>query len=832
VNVTATRESELIGRRLGVFRLEAALGRGGMGAVYRAFDTNLERQVAVKVLAPSLAADPEYVQRFVREARTAARLNHPHVVQIYGAAFENGVAYMALELVTGGSLAGVAAEVQPFPLRRACEVVLDIARGLAAAHALGIVHRDLKPDNVLLTPEGQVKLADFGLARSIANQRITQSGSFLGTPQYCSPEQCNGLDVGFASDLYSLGVVLYELLAGRPPHEAPTPLALFKKILVEEIPPIAAVRADVPPSLVAVLNRLLQKEPAARYPSAEALAADLERVLARLPADAAGAASFNSALSGTSPHALTQANVPPEHVAETTPVAQPGSGPLLRRPSPFEDSAVPSKLTFEDSVLSPIVMPARASEPALAAAAPAQPPLAPQVAPTAASPAAPRSAPAPAAPSRRRRAAIVALCVTAAVLVAGILGATAFFGAPPRRQAHVAVLEWKNGAASDDFAWLADAVPEFVESELSGVQALKLLDRRAAIASADPTHGADLWVVGTFYEVPSGTDVVITAEVVSRDGTRYKRPLRPFKRENVLAEMATLARELAGALDDSWIEQPREPLFDRILAGGTQRRVREVARAERTADAQSGAPAPAPKSASLAPATPVPATPAPATSPASERPSEVELLTAASAEASANEAERPLLDAEELDRLSGQDVGSAGEKGEGFRQEARRRQDEATATNDDPTAATYDQGGAPAQEGDDEALAADEKKKVTPTPATGRAAEAPAGSGVAAEPVAPQASPPAAQAPAAPVTTPQAPAASTKPRAPTLLERLLAAQAQSARGGWEVSMLLTSALKTSDDRATLEAALALARSCPDAAPLAQGLEERLARLAR
>ncbi|MCW8140878.1 MAG: serine/threonine protein kinase, partial [Planctomycetota bacterium] len=281
--MTTTRESELTGRRLGVYRLEALLGRGGMGAVYRAVDTALDRPVAVKVLAPNLAADEEYVERFVREARTAARLNHPHVVQIYGAGCEGGVAFMTLELVTGGSLAAQLERLRTFPLRRACEVARDMARGLAAAHALGVVHRDLKPENVLLTAEGVVKLADFGLARSLSAQRITQTGAFMGTPQYSSPEQCNGAEVGFASDLYSLGVVLYELLAGRPPHEAPTPLALFKKILADEIPPISRTRADVPPSLQAVLERLLRKDPAERYPSAEALAADLERIIARMP---------------------------------------------------------------------------------------------------------------------------------------------------------------------------------------------------------------------------------------------------------------------------------------------------------------------------------------------------------------------------------------------------------------------------------------------------------------------------------------------------------------------------------------------------------------------
>ncbi len=459
-----TTQSELSGRRLGVFRLDALLGKGGMGAVYRGVDTALERAVAVKVLAPGLAQDPEYVERFVREARTAARLNHPNVVQIYGAGAEGGVAYMALEMVTGGSLAALLAKVRPFPLRRACEVVRDIARGLAAAHAMGIVHRDLKPDNVLLTPDGVVKLADFGLARSVAGQRITQSGSFLGTPQYCSPEQCNGLEVSFASDLYSLGVVLYELLAGRPPHEAPTPLALFKKILVEETPPIANVRADVPPSLVAILDRLLQKEPAARYPSADALVADLDRVIARMPAEPAGVDPVASALVQSSPTAVTVVETPAGSRHETAPV--PG------RASPFEDSVVGGP---------PLVVPSALAAPPAARA------------PSAAG--APEEPSAPGAPPRRR-AALVAVVVAAAVLVAGVLAATGLLSPTHRRKANVAVLSWKNGSNTEEFAWLADAIPEFVTSELGGVAAVQVIDRQRALASAsDPAQvGADYWV--------------------------------------------------------------------------------------------------------------------------------------------------------------------------------------------------------------------------------------------------------------------------------------------------------------------------------------------------
>ncbi|RMG13758.1 MAG: serine/threonine protein kinase, partial [Planctomycetota bacterium] len=236
--MTSKSDGSLVGRRLGGYEVVSFIGRGGMGAVWRGRDLALDRAVAIKTLSPEIARTPGQTERFVREARVAAKLNHPNVVQIYAAGCEEGVAFMVLELVTGCSLHELARANQPFPLRTACTLLRDAGKGLAAAHALGIVHRDLKPENILVTSAGVPKLADFGLAYSQHGQRITTSGVFLGTPQYASPEQCNAEELTERSDLYSLGVVLYELVSGRPPYEAPTPLALFKKILTDPVPPL------------------------------------------------------------------------------------------------------------------------------------------------------------------------------------------------------------------------------------------------------------------------------------------------------------------------------------------------------------------------------------------------------------------------------------------------------------------------------------------------------------------------------------------------------------------------------------------------------------------
>lgn len=229
----------------------------------------------------------QHLQRFLREARAVARLNHPNIVSIYAAGQDEGTAFLALELVRGGSLVELRERVGPeLPVRLAAHIMRDSARGLGAAHAAGIVHRDVKPGNILLS-EDQVKLTDFGIARVARRDGSgsTESGAFVGTPRYSSPEQCMADEVDGRSDLYSLAVVTYELLTGAPPHTGPTPLHMFRKICHVPAPPIRERRPETPPALAEVVDRLLAKKPEDRFASASDLLEALEPVVEALEAD-------------------------------------------------------------------------------------------------------------------------------------------------------------------------------------------------------------------------------------------------------------------------------------------------------------------------------------------------------------------------------------------------------------------------------------------------------------------------------------------------------------------------------------------------------------------
>ena len=277
------------------YRLGLAVGHGAMGEVHLAEDLRLARPVAIKSLRPELARYPDIRQRFSQEARAAARISHPNVVRIYDTGEEGRTPYLVMECLPGTTLVDELAwgTLEPPRARR---VGLDVLGALDAAHRLGVVHRDVKPGNILLTAaiDGPVKVSDFGIAKSTDEHSITESGALVGTPAYLAPERVAGEPAGPRSDLYSLGVVLYEGLAGRRPYEAETSLALALAIHMGDGPDLLELRPDLDPALVAIVDKALARDPAERWASAaemaEALRAWRPRVTSRTPGAAAGGA--------------------------------------------------------------------------------------------------------------------------------------------------------------------------------------------------------------------------------------------------------------------------------------------------------------------------------------------------------------------------------------------------------------------------------------------------------------------------------------------------------------------------------------------------------------
>jgi serine/threonine-protein kinase len=295
---------DLEGRILdGRYQLGSLLGVGGMARVYLAGDRVLERRVAVKVLSPPYAQDPVFVERFRREARSAARLSHPNVVAVFDSGSDAGEHYLVMEYVAGQTLAELLARQGRLAPRRAAELAVEVCAALSAAHAQGLVHRDVKPANVLLGDDGRVKVADFGIVKAAATATLTGTGTVLGTAAYLSPEQAQGGSVDARSDLYSLGCVLYELLCGSPPFgsgaDSP-PVAVASRHLHQPSAPPSARNPQVDASLDAVVLTALAKDPAQRYQTAIQLQDALERVLAG-EAVAAGPGSTRAAAVPTEP---------------------------------------------------------------------------------------------------------------------------------------------------------------------------------------------------------------------------------------------------------------------------------------------------------------------------------------------------------------------------------------------------------------------------------------------------------------------------------------------------------------------------------------------------
>jgi eukaryotic-like serine/threonine-protein kinase len=267
----------------GRYEIESLLGQGGMARVFKGTDRVLDRTVAIKVLSPQFADDEQFVSRFRREAQAAAGLNHPNIVSVYDTGDQSDVHFIVMEYIEGRTLRDVIRGEGPLLPERAAEIGESVARALSTAHQAGLVHRDIKPGNIMLTRDGEVKVMDFGIARTSTGDTLTQTAAVLGTASYLSPEQAQGHSVDARSDLYSLGCVLYEMLTGRAPFTGDSPVAIAYKHVREDPLPPSHLNPDVPPTLDAVVLKCMAKNPVNRYETAEELRADLERARRGLP---------------------------------------------------------------------------------------------------------------------------------------------------------------------------------------------------------------------------------------------------------------------------------------------------------------------------------------------------------------------------------------------------------------------------------------------------------------------------------------------------------------------------------------------------------------------
>jgi len=322
----------------GRFELQAALGSGGMAAVYRAWDRQGGRSCAVKVLADVLARDEEFRRRFRHEAAAAGALTHPHIVTVYGWGQDGLRQFIAMEYVGGGTLQERLQRDGRMPEADALAIAAEVADALAYAHGRRVVHRDIKPHNILLTEDGHVKVGDFGIALTLGATSFTRTGTVMGSAPYISPEQARGDAAGPASDQYALGIVLYEMLAGRVPFSGEAPVAVALKHVHEAPPNLHDVRPDVSPATAALVDRLLAKAPTDRYPDTAALAAELHRVAGASFMVAGGESAGRRSSLGTA--AVAGSQDPPRRAARADGGRRRRAGAAVR-----STDAVPSDAT-------------------------------------------------------------------------------------------------------------------------------------------------------------------------------------------------------------------------------------------------------------------------------------------------------------------------------------------------------------------------------------------------------------------------------------------------------------------------------------------------------
>jgi serine/threonine-protein kinase len=314
------------------YEIQKRIGRGGMADVFLARDQLLDRQVAVKMLFPEFAVDPNFVERFRREAQSAASLNHPNIVQVFDWGRHEGTYFITMEYVQGRTLAEILRANRQLTSKQAADIGSEVAAALAFAHESGLAHRDIKPANILIGSNGQVKVTDFGIARamnSATESQLTQAGAVMGTASYFSPEQAQGAQPDPRSDLYSLGIVMYEMVAGQPPFTGDNPVSIAYKQVHETPTPLHQIVVDIPRAYEAIVNKLLAKNPSARYQNGDALREDLRRFRSGEPVMALTEAA---AASTAAPHiasgaAATAASTPSTAVRRAAPPSGPGMDP-------------------------------------------------------------------------------------------------------------------------------------------------------------------------------------------------------------------------------------------------------------------------------------------------------------------------------------------------------------------------------------------------------------------------------------------------------------------------------------------------------------------------
>jgi len=313
------------GQMLGAYRIIGRIGQGGMASVYKAYQPSMDRNVAIKVLPGQLAESPEFVTRFQQEARIIAKLEHPHILPVFDYGEDNGITYFVMRYLDAGTLK-TRMEAGPLALEEIDRIFTQLADALGYAHARGIVHRDLKPANALVDSEGNLFLTDFGIAKLLesASPRLTQTDAIMGTPAYISPEQAQAAPVDRRSDIYSLGIILYEMVTGRVPYVADTPLAVILKHVSDPLPLPSMVKTDIPPAIEQVLLKALAKNPSDRFSTTTEFVSAWKRALKDLP---------------------TELHVPAKTSISTPPPPQRTSPPLHTQGTPVSSTQTMAKVS-------------------------------------------------------------------------------------------------------------------------------------------------------------------------------------------------------------------------------------------------------------------------------------------------------------------------------------------------------------------------------------------------------------------------------------------------------------------------------------------------------